>query len=68
MKKTVPPANPFGVKIGAPAERALANAGITSFRQLATYSEAEIAALHGIGQKAIGMLKTALAAQHLSFK
>jgi hypothetical protein len=39
----------FETKLSAPALRALANAGITGLKQLASYSEKEIATLHGIG-------------------
>jgi predicted flap endonuclease-1-like 5' DNA nuclease len=54
-------------KTSAPAERALLNAGITNLAQLATYSEKEIAALHGMGPKALRILSEALAAKGLSF-
>jgi predicted flap endonuclease-1-like 5' DNA nuclease len=54
-------------KTSAPARRALDGAGITSLAQLARYSEKEIAALHGMGPKAIGILREALAAKGLSF-
>ena len=48
-------------KIGAPATRALANAGITSLRHVAEHSRAELAALHGMGPKALGILEASLA-------
>ena len=54
--------------IGAPAQRALANHGITSLNQLTKYSEAELLALHGVGPKALRILKQLLAEQKLSFK
>jgi len=55
-------------KLGAPAERALAGAGIRKLKQLAKFSEAEIKQLHGVGPNAIGKLREALAEQGLSFK
>ena len=54
-------------KLGAPAERALAGAGINNLRQLSRFSEAEIRQLHGIGPNALGKLHQALAEKGLSF-
>jgi hypothetical protein len=48
-------------KIAAPATRALAHAGITSLGQLDGYSRAELAALHGMGPKALSILEAGLA-------
>jgi hypothetical protein len=45
--------------IGAPATRALAEAGITQLSQLSQYSEAELLKLHGFGPKAIRILREA---------
>jgi hypothetical protein len=47
-------------KIAAPASRALANAGITSLGQLAGYPRAQLAALHGMGPKALSILEAGL--------
>jgi uncharacterized protein DUF4287 len=55
-------------KLGAPAERALAGAGIKNLKQLTKFSEAEIKQLHGVGPNAIGKLRQALAENGLSFK
>jgi hypothetical protein len=54
-------------KLGAPAERALAGAGIKNLRQLSRFSEAEIRQLHGIGPNALGKLHQALTDLGLSF-
>ena len=54
--------------IGAPAHRALAGAGVTRLDQLTAMSEAELAALHGVGPKAIGLLRAALAERGLAFR
>ncbi len=54
-------------KLGSPAQRALAGAGITSLSQLAAFSEADIKALHGMGPNALGKLRDALAAKDLAF-
>ncbi|KAA2250987.1 DNA-binding protein [Solihabitans fulvus] len=56
---------PFG--IGAPARRALASAGYTSLDQVSAVSEAELGKLHGMGPKALRILREALAAQGKSF-
>lgn len=55
-------------KLGQPAQRALAGAGIRSLEQLAGYSESEIRQLHGIGPNALKTLGEALAARRLSFQ
>jgi hypothetical protein len=54
-------------KLGAPAERALAGAGIKTLKQLTKFSEAEIKQLHGVGPNALGKLRQALADNGLSF-
>ncbi len=53
--------------IAAPAQRALASAGIKNLRQLTKFSEAEIKQLHGIGPNALEKLRQALVANGLSF-
>lgn len=53
--------------IGTPALRALAGAGIHTLTQLSRRSEAELSALHGVGPKAIGILREALEANGKSF-
>jgi hypothetical protein len=55
-------------KLGQPALRALAGAGITHLEQLTGYGESEIRQLHGIGPNALKALREALAARGLSFK
>ncbi len=53
--------------LAAPARRALANAGYTTLSKIARISEAEIAALHGMGPNAIKLLRQKLAASGTSF-
>lgn len=53
--------------LAAPAQRALAAAGLQRLDQLAQISEAELKKLHGIGPKAVEQLRQALHAQGLSF-
>ncbi len=53
--------------LGKPAERAFATAGYSTLEQLTTVSESELAKLHGVGPKAIRILREALAADGLSF-
>lgn len=48
--------------IGSPATRALVGAGIMTLAQVAERSEAELKALHGVGPRAIRVLKEALSA------
>jgi predicted flap endonuclease-1-like 5' DNA nuclease len=54
-------------KIGAPATRALENAGVHHLEQLANWSETDLLALHGMGPRAVGILREQLAAQGLDF-
>ena len=54
-------------KIGKPAERALAAKGISSLNDLTCYTEKEILAWHGVGPKALNLLKAALADNKLAF-
>lgn len=52
--------------IGAPATRALQGAGYTALTQLTRATEAELMALHGLGPKALRILKAALQERGLS--
>lgn len=54
-------------KLSAPAQRALAGAGIKNLQQLTKFSETQIKKLHGIGPNAINALRQALKAKGLSF-
>jgi uncharacterized protein YdhG (YjbR/CyaY superfamily) len=55
-------------KIGAPAIRALEAAGYSRLKQLTKVSEAEIGQLHGMGPKALVILRETLKEKGLSFK
>ncbi len=55
-------------KIGAPATRALAAVGITSLKQVSLWREEDLAELHGMGPKALDILKKTLKEKGLSFK
>ncbi len=50
----------FPPNIGAPATRAITRAGIVSLTDLAGWSEAALGELHGVGPKAITILRDAL--------
>jgi uncharacterized protein YdhG (YjbR/CyaY superfamily) len=54
--------------LGAPAQRALKNNGITNVKQLAKFSEKDILKLHGIGPSSIPKLKNALKKEGLEFR
>ena len=64
-KKDIPGALP--VKLSQPAQRALANAGIHTLKQLSGFSEKEISSLHGVGPNAISAIKAVFKQQGLSF-
>lgn len=54
--------------VSAPAQRALAGAGVTRLEDLTRFTEAELLKLHGMGPKAIGALRDALAGLGLAFR
>ena len=53
-------------KVGAPAMRALHSAGYSTLRDLAGVSRAELAELHGMGPKALGIIQSALEEHNLT--
>lgn len=55
-------------KIGAPATRALASIGVTRLDHLADRTEADLLALHGVGPRALRILKEALAGAGLALR
>lgn len=54
--------------IGAPAKRALLAEGYTTLKQLTKVTEAELLQLHGVGPRAIRILKEAFKAKGWSFE
>jgi len=54
--------------IGAPAERALTGAGYSRLEQLTQVTEAELGQLHGVGPKALRLLREALASSGRGFQ
>jgi hypothetical protein len=57
----------FPPKIGNPARRALLGAGYTRLDQLTAVHEKELLKLHGMGPKAMGLLREALAERGEAF-
>jgi len=55
-------------KVGTPALRALLGAGYTRLEHLAEVTESELLKLHGVGPKAVRILREALAERNLSFR
>lgn len=55
-------------KLAAPAQRALAGAKLKSLDDLARLTEAELAALHGMGPNALARLKDAMKAAGIAFR
>lgn len=51
----------FPRSIGKPATNALLRQGVTTLKQLTKFSEQELLAIHGVGPKAVGILKNLLA-------
>jgi predicted flap endonuclease-1-like 5' DNA nuclease len=60
--RTHPNRAAFPTGVGGPALRALASAGVRSVADLALWTEADLARLHGMGPKALGILRDALEA------
>lgn len=65
--KTSQPKTDFPQTIGNPARQALEVAGYSKLKQLTKVSEAELGRLHGMGPKALRILRDALHAKGLSF-
>jgi hypothetical protein len=63
-----PPGTPLPRAIGAPATRALRAVGVSTTEQVAAWSRADLAALHGVGPAAVRRLGEALAEEGLSFR
>ena len=61
------PASDLPIELAQPARRALAGAGIRRLEQLTKLSQAEVRQLHGMGPKALELLRRALRAKGLSF-
>jgi hypothetical protein len=54
--------------VGRPAAAALGFAGITTLEEVSRHTEAELLDLHGVGPKAVRVLREALAAGGLGFR
>ena len=65
---THPNRDAFPPGLSGPALRALAGAGVRRVADLARWSEPELAALHGLGPKALVALRGALAASGQRFR
>ncbi|MFE7458823.1 DNA-binding protein [Kitasatospora albolonga] len=61
------PEDDFPRGAGNPARGALRHAGYTRLAQLTEVTAAQVLALHGVGPKAVGVLREALAAEGRSF-
>ena len=55
-------------KTSVPTERALNDAGVRHLEDLAHHTEAELAALHGVGSKALRILREAMATRGVRFR
>jgi DNA-directed RNA polymerase alpha subunit len=61
------PKNDFPPGLAQPALRALSAAGYTRLDQFTRVTEADLLKLHGMGPKALGLIRSALHARGLSF-
>lgn len=62
------PQRGFASVLSAPARRALENAGITTLKQLAAHTEADLLRLHGMGPASMPKLRAVLKEEGLAFK
>jgi hypothetical protein len=67
QQKNGTPEHDFPKGVSQPALRALFGAGYTRLEQLTTVKEADLLKLHGMGPKAIGLMREALAERGQSF-
>jgi hypothetical protein len=58
----------FPPGMGGPSLRALHVAGVRSMPELEAWTEADLLALHGMGPRALGILRDALAASGRQFR
>ena len=58
---------PFPNGVAQPAIRAIASVGVSRFEEAAKFTVRELAALHGMGPKALAFIKAALAMEGKSF-
>lgn len=67
IPKNVAPEYDFPKGLAQPAIRALLSAGYTRLDQLTAARESDLLKLHGMGPKALALLRSALSARGLSF-
>lgn len=58
----------FPEGIGAPATRALSRAGISDLAALTRWRDTDLLDMHGVGPRAVGLLRAALGMEGLGFK
>lgn len=58
----------FPAGMSGPSLRALGGAGVRSIADLEAWTEMDLRALHGMGPKALGILRDALAASGRGFR
>lgn len=56
------------IKLGPPAQRALAAAGIVTFADAAGWTRTALSALHGVGPNTFAELDPAMAKRSLTYK
>jgi predicted flap endonuclease-1-like 5' DNA nuclease len=67
MAIPLPPDSDLPASIGRPATRALVGAGVVTLDDVAARSKSELAALHGVGPKALRILADVLAERGQDF-
>lgn len=67
-ERTHPNRDAFPPGMSGPSLRALDVAGVRFIAELEAWTEKDLAALHGMGPKALGLLRDALAASARGFR
>ena len=67
QKKAAGDSPDFPRGVSQPAIRALHSVGISRLEECSKFTEAELAALHGMGPKALGIIRDALEASGADF-
>lgn len=65
---SVPDSASLPARIGRPALRALTAAGVTSLHDLSQWRESDLMQLHGVGTRAVSVLRQALEDEGLSLR
>ncbi|NAZ76062.1 DNA-binding protein [Kineococcus sp. T13] len=67
-ESSTPDASDLPVRIGRPALRALAAAGVSSLQDVSRLRDVDLLRMHGVGPRALSLLEEALTREGLSLR